>query len=339
MDNYTFPGYLWHRLPIILIFVNSYLVYRILVSTQLTHVFVQKALLKSHGDIKKILLYILVSGAVLSFFIPNAVTVLILLPILKQIDQQKNSDHTPKITTALALSAIYGANIGGMGSLVGSPANLILIGALDLLGGEQRIPITFLNWFLWSIPLVVLFLSCAYAVLRFFTIPSGIKRWECQVDEHEQLSHRQKKALRLFLSFILFWSLHSLCQHCFIFYERYQSVISIFFIVFFFISVFLSPSVLPLKQLVRGGPIRGLMVMMIFVCFMVLVRCLKLDHWGADQLNSILPDNTPPVVLVFWITSISILLTEFLSNTIVSTAMFPIVYQTGLINHINPILL
>ena len=330
-------------MPIILIFANSYLVYRILVSTQLTHVFVQKAIQKSHGNIYHIILYILLTGALLSFFIPNAVTVLILLPVLKQIDNQMGSSdssiNSPKITTSLALAAIYGANIGGMGSLVGSPANLILIGALDILGGHQTVSITFLNWFLWSVPLVILFLACAYAVIRYFVIPPSTAKQKCRIDAPKPLNDMQKKALKLFFTFIIFWIIHSLCQQWFDAYEKYQSFFCLIFIIFFMISIFSSPTVLPFEQLIRGVPVRGFFVLLIFIGFMILVRVLKLDHFGAKYLNQILPLNASPVVLVFWITGISILLTEFLSNTIVSTALFPIVYQTAMVNEIMPILL
>jgi len=339
MNSLTGINYIWHRLPIILIFVNSYLVYRMLVSTQLTHVFVQRAIQKSNGNIHQVILYILCSGAFLSFFIPNAVTVLILIPILKEINNQMNASHESKITTALALSAIYGANIGGMGSLVGSPANLILIGALDLFSGSTEVPITFLNWFIWSIPLVIFFLICAYGIIHFFAIPSDCDQWEHCFRSHEKLNHKQKKALRLFIAFILFWVIHSLCHHYNHSYECFQSLFCIIFIGFFFYQLFASPRMLPFEELFRGVPIRGIMVLFIFIGIMITIKCLKIDQWGIRQMNDLLPENSSPIILVFWVTTISILATEFLSNTIVSTAFFPIVYQIAVVNHISPILL
>ena len=344
MDNLAIMEYIWHRLPIILIFINSYLVYRLLVSTQLTHVFVQKAINKSNGNIYQIISYILLTGALLSFFIPNAVTVLILLPVIKQIEKQMalsdiSKKESFKITTALALSAIYGANIGGMGSLVGSPANLVLIGALDLLGGHKSVNITFLNWFLWSIPLVSLFLTCAYCVIRYFVIPSSNASHICCIDNSNQLNNKQKKALLLFFIFVLFWITNSLFQQLFNSYEKNQSFFCLIFIFFFMIGLFSNPKVLPYKELIRGVPVRGFFVLLIFIAFMIMVRTLKIDQLGAKYLNQILPSKTSTYILVFWITSISIILTEFLSNTVVSTALFPIVYQTAMVNNILPITL
>lgn len=340
MNNCAFMDYFWHRLPIFLVFVNSYLVYRMLVCTELTHVFVQRTIQQSHGHIKKVILYILICGAFLSFFIPNAVTVLILIPILKQIDSRMNAVKTHRVTTALALSAIYGANIGGMGSLVGSPANLILIAALDVLHVRLSIPITFFNWFIWSIPLVIFFLVSAYGVIHFLALPSSdTSELKYLFDQNEKLNQKQKKAFFLFIEFICFWIIHSLCHHYFNLYECLLSMFCILFITLFIYQLLHHPHVLPFEQLIRGVPVRGFMVLVLFVGLMIIIKWLKLDQWGVKHMNDWLPVNSTPTMLVFWITSISILLTEFLSNTIVSTALFPIVYQTGIVNHISPILL
>jgi len=175
-DNTTLLTYLWIRLPIILMFVNGFLVYRLLVVTRLTDVFVFWSLKKSRGHINRIFLFIISTAALLSFFIPNAVTVLALLPILKTIDRDlAEQDNGYRLTTALTLSAIYGANIGGMGSLIGSPANLLLIGALDFYAVTGRELINFFSWFLWSVPLVVVFVVAAWVLVVSFAVPRNAK--------------------------------------------------------------------------------------------------------------------------------------------------------------------
>ena len=157
--------YFWSRLPFLLMFLNGYLIYRLLVVTGLTDRFVAAALGRSGGNPRRLFLYVILSAALLSFFIPNAVTVLTLLPMLKEIRDRFHPGLRGRIVTPLTLSVIYGANIGGMGSIVGSPANLLLIGAMDLYQVPGRQLVGFFNWFLWSIPLVALLVLLAWGVV------------------------------------------------------------------------------------------------------------------------------------------------------------------------------
>jgi len=343
MNLDAFFQYTWYRLPILLVFTNSYLVYRLLVSSSLSDIFVQKVMTHCQGNMARITLYILITGTLLSFFIPNAVSVLILLPALKEIEKQIIDCKLPekqisKIITALALSAIYGANIGGMGSLVGSPANLILIGALDLLNKGPVVSITFLNWFLWSIPLVVLFLFSAYSVIRFFALPSLVESLQCNFTDQNHLNYQQKESLRLFIWFIVFWICHSICQQRFQYYQFLQSYICLIFVLYFSFCLY-QKKLLSLCQLLQGIPFRGFVILIFFGCIMLLARCFHLDQMAANFFNQAILMNHSSTTLLAFVTGISILLTEFLSNTIVSAALFPIVYQTAQMNHMMPLVL
>lgn len=100
------------------------------------------------GAPRRIVFYVIAVTAFLSAFIPNAITVLAVLPVVTALDREHGRRHPgAPLTTALALATMYGANIGGMASLIGSPANLILLGVLDLYHVPGREQITFFNWF------------------------------------------------------------------------------------------------------------------------------------------------------------------------------------------------
>jgi sodium-dependent dicarboxylate transporter 2/3/5 len=343
MNLDIFIQYIWLRLPIFLIFANSYLVYRLLVSSQLTDIFVQRVINKSQGNMTHVILFILIAGALLSFFIPNAVTVLILLPVLKQIEKQitdsdLSENQISSISTALGLSAIYGANIGGMGSLVGSPANLILIGALDLLSGKCTIAITFFNWFLWSIPLVFCFLFSAYCVIRMLVLPSLSKMPDFKFTKQTPLNFQQSASLKLFIWFIVFWIFHAIGYQKFADYQSCQSFICLIFVFCFTFHLF-QKRLLSFDQLMRGVPIRGCMVLIVFACLMFLVQWFHLDQMASRYFDKSISTSQSTTGLVLWVTGVSIFLTEFLSNTIVSTALFPIVYQMAQLNDIMPLVL
>ena len=56
----------------------------------------------------------------------------------------------------LALATIYGANIGGMGSVTATPANGILVTFAVLENVPGTRDISFASWLVWGIPLVYL---------------------------------------------------------------------------------------------------------------------------------------------------------------------------------------
>ncbi|MDV7389778.1 SLC13 family permease, partial [Arthrospira platensis SPKY1] len=86
---------------------------------------------ESHNSLSQTLLYLVGTAALMSFFIPNAITVLTLLPVLDLLSRafRDNGDH--RVPTLLTLAVLYGANIGGMGSVTGTPTNLLLVGYLQ----------------------------------------------------------------------------------------------------------------------------------------------------------------------------------------------------------------
>ena len=102
---------LWTRLPLMLMFAGGYLVYRLTVKTGLTEAFVHRALARSRGNIRLIFLYIILSAALLSAFVPNTITALAMLPVLKKLRDDMKIMEGTDLTTPLALSLIYGANI------------------------------------------------------------------------------------------------------------------------------------------------------------------------------------------------------------------------------------
>ena len=89
------------------------------------------------------------TSALLSMWISNTATVLMLLPIvLAVVEKAKN----PQLTTALLLGVAYAGSVGGIGTPVGTPPNLIFMKVYFETTGVE---ITFLKWMSWSLPVVV----------------------------------------------------------------------------------------------------------------------------------------------------------------------------------------
>jgi len=325
--------YIYERLPLILLFFNGYILYRVIASVGLPEYLAGRAVRFSHGRADILLLSLIVVSAGLSMFIPNAVTVLSMIPVIRKLDSELES-----MTTALTLSIIYGANIGGMGSLIGSPANLLLIAALDYFDVPGRDQITFFNWFMWALPLVAMFLLLAWAVVRM-AIPKYSKTIPVSgADVINAPDSRQKQGLRLFYLFLVFWSFSSVLREFYLGYLIYEGFCAVLFTVVFLWLVF-GKGLINARELLRGVPKRGIVFLCMLGLLIVAVRALRLDEYamqGFTVVMSLLENDGQGGYTLYLVTAVMvILLTEFLSNTVVSTAFFAVIAQLGVVYSIN----
>ncbi len=103
----------------------------------------------------------LVATAVLSMWLSNTATTLMMLPIAAGV-VDRIADRTAG--TRLFLAVAYGASVGGVGTLVGTPPNLVLAGmAPNLVEGIEAIG--FGRWMLFGVPFVVLMLPAVGLLL------------------------------------------------------------------------------------------------------------------------------------------------------------------------------
>jgi sodium-dependent dicarboxylate transporter 2/3/5 len=96
----------------------------------------------------------LLATAALSMWLSNTATALMMLPIAGGVAARLDSDRA---SARMMLAVAYGASIGGIATLVGTPPNLVLAGmAPNLVPGLE--PLTFGGWMLFGVPFVALFL-------------------------------------------------------------------------------------------------------------------------------------------------------------------------------------
>jgi len=120
---------------------------------------------------RRIVLGVMVATAFISMWISNTATAAMMYPIVLAIiplfaGEGRDAQHT---RTALLLGMAYAASIGGMGTLLGTPPNLILAGAARELAGQE---VTFLSFLAFGLPMVVLLLPLCWALLVFVLFPS-----------------------------------------------------------------------------------------------------------------------------------------------------------------------
>jgi sodium-dependent dicarboxylate transporter 2/3/5 len=143
---------------------------------------------------RMIVLGFMVATAFLSMWISNTATSVMMLPIgLAIIAQYRDHPDTPEnehtqFGKMLMLAIAYSASIGGIGTLIGTPPNLVLAGIVKELYGVE---IGFLEWMLLALPLSILLLALCWVYLTRFAIKLKADDFAGGVEEIK----RQREAL------------------------------------------------------------------------------------------------------------------------------------------------
>ena len=113
----------------------------------------------------------MLATALLSMWISNTATALVILPIALTMIEflTKDSLLDPRGSRNFALATMlgiaYAANIGGTATVIGTPPNVVLIGFLESEYGQEM---DFLKWAGVGLPFAAVMLAVAYFVLTRF---------------------------------------------------------------------------------------------------------------------------------------------------------------------------
>jgi sodium-dependent dicarboxylate transporter 2/3/5 len=98
----------------------------------------------------------MLASALLSMWISNTATTLMLLPVATAVLEQ---DRGGAMARPLLLGTAYGASIGGLGTPVGTPPNVIFMGIYEELTGRE---VSFLDWMTIGVPCTLLLTPLAW---------------------------------------------------------------------------------------------------------------------------------------------------------------------------------
>lgn len=110
-------------------------------------------LVGSHSG-PRLVLGFMIAAAALSMWISNTATTLMLLPVVMAVLAQAGPDRA-RLAPALILGIAYAANIGGVGTPVGTPPNLVFMANFQQATGSSW---GFLQWMSVGVPVILLFL-------------------------------------------------------------------------------------------------------------------------------------------------------------------------------------
>ena len=187
--------------PVVMLFIGGFVLAIATTKTGLD-VHLARVLLTPFGKkSENILLGFMLVTALFSMFISNTATTAMMLTFLTPVFKQL--PEAGKGRTAMALSIPIAANLGGMGTPIGTPPNTI---ALKYLNDPEglNLGIGFGQWMLFMVPLVIVMILIAWMLLRKF-FPFTQKTIELKIDGEMKRGRETTLVIVTMVVTILLW--------------------------------------------------------------------------------------------------------------------------------------
>lgn len=298
-------------------------------------------------DLKMIIFGFMVATAFLSMWISNTATSVMMLPIgiviIKQI--QDNSDFSGSVSNtfakALMLSIGYSASIGGVSTLIGTPTNMVLAGAISQIYDYE---ISFLEWFIFGFPLsiMILFFSWYYLTRIAFSfeqkrLPGGRAEISKLKKDLGKITFEQKAVSFVFFAAAFCWITKNFLLKN-IFPRIDDTIISIFFATLLFLINVKGKKEKILKwEDTQRLPWGVLLLLGSGMSFAKAVDSSGLSVWVGTQISAFGTMNLF-LLLVLLITVVNFL-TEIASNMATIAMMLPILAPIALEFDLHPFVL
>jgi sodium-dependent dicarboxylate transporter 2/3/5 len=163
--------------PIIFLFIGGFIIAFAIERWNLHQRVALKILTTVGSSPRQILLGIMLTAFLISMWISNTATVMMLISVVMAVILQiekhfAQEEESRGMATALLIGLAYSANIGGMATLVGTPTNMIFLREYN-----EKFPsnsdMNFFAWFKFGFPLALVLLAITYFMLRYFFVKKG----------------------------------------------------------------------------------------------------------------------------------------------------------------------
>ena len=131
------------------------------------------------GGPARIVLGFMIAAAFLSMWISNTATAVMMVPIglaiILQIESEAGREKARHFSVGLMLGIAYGATVGGLTTLVGTPPNLSFVRIFQILFPDAP-PIAFGQWIVMAFPIGAIMLVAAWLMITrvFHRVPESV---------------------------------------------------------------------------------------------------------------------------------------------------------------------
>ena len=291
------------------------------------HKQIAKRIISIVGNSKaRLLLGFILSTGLLSMWISNTATALMMLPMgLAIITSMPVVERTSKFSLFLLLSIAYSASVGGMATLVGSPPNLLMASIIN--EAPYNVEIDFFQWMKIGLPLSIIMLFAVYAVFYLFMGKERHERIAMQSLQIKPWTITQMRVLTVFSIVVVLWSFKiPITQFTGVNYDDYVPAI------LGSLLLFLVPTHKE-NMLLTWGDTKNLPwgILLLFGGGLALAEMLRANG-VITQLSDLFVayKEVSALVILIVIVSVAIFGTELMSNLALINVFIPVIAQFAL---------
>jgi solute carrier family 13 (sodium-dependent dicarboxylate transporter), member 2/3/5 len=334
--------------PLIYLFMGGFIIALAMQKTNL-HQRIALNIVKRIGTRPaSITLGFMIAAAFLSMWVSNTATAMMMLPIAISIislveskEAMQSGVFETRFPLVLLLSLAYACNIGGVGTLIGTPPNALM--AAYMLDNHD-VTIGFAQWMLIGVPVVIASLPVVFLVLTRIVypmelkkIPGGTQMIEKKLKEAGAMSRAVKMVGIVFLMTALLWVTRPLIEPCI------PNISDTGIAIFSAILMFLLPVNFQKGDFVLGWEDVAKLPWQVLILFgggLSLANAITdtgLAAWLGMSMRAL--EGLPMFVLIVSALLVIVFLTNVTTNTATAAAFLPVLASVAIAIGQDPLLL
>ena len=293
-----------------------------------------------------ILIGFIIAAAFLSMWVSNTATALMMLPIALSVIQiaEDNSEKGALVNTnfglVLVLCIAYACNIGGIGTLIGTPPNALAAGfMMDLYDYD----ISFVRWMAAGLPIVIIGLPIMYLLLTKVIYPVTLKELpggddliQNELDKLGTISRPEIRVAFVFTAAALLWITRPLIENVLPGISDAGIAITAGVTLFLIPSGSKQQSTLAIWEDMKDLPWGVLILFGGGLSLAGAISSSGLADWIGAGISGL--GFLPIIVMLLTAIGIIVFLTEITSNTATAAAFVPILASAALALGQDPLL-
>jgi sodium-dependent dicarboxylate transporter 2/3/5 len=315
--------------PIIILFLAGFLMAEGMVRSGVDRRVALTILRYSSGKPAYLMLTLMALTAFLSMWMSNTASVTLIVPIaLAILDRMPAEIGRTGFRRALVLGVAYAGTVGGVGSAIGTPANIVAITFLREFAGTD---LAFVDWFLYGLPMTIVMIPVvwAYLLLSFRVKLREVGSLDRAAYAEElaamgEVDQGQWIVILTFVGVVVLWLTEQ-------WHGLPTAIVALAGACLLFLTTTIKQEDLNRISwnalLTFGG---GLAIGSIMVSTGV-------SDWVALQLTGLA--SLPPLLVVFLVAAITLVTGAFISNTATAAMLIPMAIPLAQVLRIDPRLL
>jgi sodium-dependent dicarboxylate transporter 2/3/5 len=186
--------------PIIVLFLGGFILARAFSRYKLDQLIAERILQVIGRNTNMVIFALMSLSVILSMWMSNTASAALLLPISTEILLASRVEEEDPLWKRFPLAVAYAATLGGLGTLIGSPPNALAQRFLQ----EGGVDVSFLDWMIYMVPLVVILLPVIFLVLTLL-FRSDVEKLEMVERDLPELNLKAKVVAAITVLCMLLW--------------------------------------------------------------------------------------------------------------------------------------